>query len=64
MTNTIEKPIPKVLLKTAPGMRLSVINYVTTSVNIQNMETPLQHDCFVVNDLITPAILGLSFTAT
>ena len=41
MTNTIEKPIPKVLLKTASGMHLTVVNYVTTSVLVQNMETPL-----------------------
>ena len=44
MTNTIEKPIPKVLLKTASGMQLPVVNYITASVLIQNMETPLQHD--------------------
>ena len=43
ITNTIEKAISKVLriLKTTSGMQLSVINYVTTSVLIQNMETPL-----------------------
>ena len=65
MTNTIEKPIPKVLLKTASDMQLPVVNYITASVLIQNMETPLQHDFFVVSDLITPAILGLDFfTAT
>ena len=43
MTNTIEKPILKVLLRTASGMQLPVAYYVTTSVLIQSMETPLQH---------------------
>ena len=44
MTNITEKLIPKVLLKTASGMQLPVVSYVTASVLIQNMDTPLQHD--------------------
>ena len=61
MTNTTEKPILKVLLRTASGMQLPVVNYVATSVLIQNTEASLQYEFFVVNDLITPAILGLDF---
>ena len=29
ITNTIEKPIPKVLLKTASGLQLPIVNYVS-----------------------------------
>ena len=61
MTNIIEKPVPKVLLRTASGIPLPVVSYVTASVLIQNVETLLQHDFCVVSDLIVPAILGLDF---
>ena len=61
MTNIIEKPVPKVLLRTASGIPFPVVSYVTASVLIQNVETLLQHDFFVVSDLIVPAILGLDF---
>ena len=44
MTNTVEKPIPIVLLKTASGMQLPVVNYLTTFVLIQHMKTSPQHD--------------------
>ena len=60
MTNVTEKPVPKVLLRTASGIPLSVVKYVTASVLVQNMETML-HDFFVVSNLIVPAILGLDF---
>ena len=60
MTNITEKPVPKVLLRTASGIPLPVVKYVTASVLVQNMETML-HDFFVVSDLIVPAILGLDF---
>ena len=61
MTNITEKPVPKVLLRTASGIPLPVVKYVTATVLIQNMETMIQHDFFVVSDLIVPAILGLDF---
>ena len=61
MTNIIKKPVPRILLKTASGVPLPTIKYVTASVLIQNMETPVQHNFFVVSDLIAPAILGLDF---
>jgi len=41
MTNIIEKPVPKVLLRTASGIPLPVVGYVTASVLIQNVETLL-----------------------
>ena len=43
MTNTIEKPI-KGTTEDSFRHAASCVNYVTTSVLIQNMETPLQHD--------------------
>ena len=62
MTNTIEKPVPRILLRTASGVSLSTVKYITTSVLIQTWrETPVQHSFFVVSDLISPAILGLNF---
>ena len=61
MTNITEKPVPTILLRTASGIPLPVVKYVTASVLIQNMETILRHDFFVVSDLIVPAILGLDF---
>ena len=61
MTNITEKPVPTILLRTASGIPLPIVKYVTASVLIQNMETTLQHDFFVVSDLIVPAILGLDF---
>ena len=44
MTNITEKPVPKVLLKTA----LPVVKYVTASVFIQNMETKIHHFLWLV----------------
>ena len=61
MTNIVENPVPRTLLKTASGIPLPTVKYVTASVLIQNMETPVQHNFFVVHDLITPAILGVDF---
>jgi len=61
MTNIIEKPVPKILLKTASGVPLPTVKYITASVLIQNIETPVQHNSFVVRDLIAPAILGIDF---
>ena len=61
MTNIIEKPVPRILLRTASGVPLPTVKYITASVLIQNMETPVQHSFFVVSDLIAPAILGLDF---
>jgi len=61
MTNIIDKPVPEILLKTASGVLLPTVKYITASVLIENMESPVQHDFFVVNDLIAPAILGLDF---
>ena len=60
MANITEKPVSKVLLRTASGIPLPVVKYVTASVLIQNMETML-HDFFVVSDLIVPTMLGLDF---
>ena len=45
MTNVTEKPVPKVLLRTASGIPLPVVKYVTASVLVQNMEIML-HDFF------------------
>ena len=59
MTNIVQQPVPKILLKTASGVPLPVVQYITASVLIQSMEIPVQHDFFVVSDLIAPAILGL-----
>ena len=61
MTNIVQQPVPKILLKTASGVPLPVVQYITASVLIQSMEIPVQHDFFVVSDLIAPAILGLDF---
>ena len=61
MTNIVENPVPRILLKTASGIPLPTVKYVTASVLIQNMETPVQHNFFVVHDLIAPAILGVDF---
>jgi len=61
MINIIDKPVPEILLKTASGVLLPTVKYITTSVLIENMESPVQHDFFVVSDLIAPAILGLDF---
>ena len=61
MTNIIDKPVPEILLKTASGVPLPTVRYITASVLIQNMETPVQHNFFVVSDLIAPVILGLDF---
>ena len=44
MTNIIEKSVPKILLKTASGIPLPTVKYITASVLIQNMETPVQHN--------------------
>ena len=44
MTNIIEKPIPRILLKTASGVPLPTVKYITASVLIQNMKTPVQHN--------------------
>ena len=60
MINITEKPLPKVLLRTASGIPLPIVKYVTASVVIQNMQR-MQQDFFVVSDLIVPAILGLDF---
>jgi len=61
MINITEKPLPKVLLRTASDTPLPIVKYVTASVLIQNMQRMLQQDFFVVSDLIVPAILGLDF---
>ena len=61
MINIREKPLPKVLLRTASGIPLPIVKYVTASVVIQNMQRMLQQDFFVVSDLIVPGILGLDF---
>ena len=61
MINITEKPLPKMLLRTASGIPLSIVKYVTASVLIQDMQRMLQQDFFVVSDLIVPAILGLDF---
>ena len=44
MSIIIEKPVPTILLRTASGVPLPVVKYVTASVLIQNMETILRHD--------------------
>jgi len=61
MTNIINKPVPEILLKTASGVLLPTVKYITASVLIQNMESPVQHNFFVVGDCIAPAILRLDF---
>ena len=61
MTNIVENPVPRILLKTASGILLPTVKYVMVSVLIQNMETPVQHNFFVVHDLIAPALLGVDF---
>jgi len=53
--------VTRILLKTASGVSLPNVKYIIASVLIQNMETPVQHDFFVVRDLIAPAVLGLDF---
>jgi len=58
MTNIIDKPVPEILLTMASGVPLPTVQYITASVLIQNMETLVQYDFFVVSDLIAP---GLDF---
>ena len=53
MTNITEKPVPTILLQRASGIPLPIVKYITASVLIQNMETTLQHDFFVVSDLLS-----------
>lgn len=56
MDYTLAKPVPQLLLRTASGALLPVIDYIRASVLKQNMDAPVQHDFAVVSDLITPAI--------
>ena len=44
MINITEKPLPKMLLRTASGIPLPIVKYVTASVLIQNMQRMLQQD--------------------
>ena len=59
MNNVTQIPLPAVKLVTAAGVDLLMIDHIQTAVEIQNCT--VTHMFVVVNELITPDILGMDF---
>ena len=58
---TESRPLPQVLLQTASGDTMSIIDCVSAVIWLPGMEQDIVHTFIVVKDLIAPAIVGVDF---
>ena len=58
---TESRPLPQVLLQTASGDTMSIIDCVSAVIWLPGMKQDIVHTFTVVKDLIAPAIAGVDF---
>ena len=61
LPSTESRPLPQVLLQTASGDPMAIIDCVSTVVWLPGMNKDIVHTFIVVKDLIAPAIIGVDF---